>query len=238
MKIKTLFAIVIIAIPGIACASRIVTPSPAFTPWNESSPVPGPAVSQGETLQSLGEVRVYRDDHAGLALDYPAAWALEDNATQGAAESAVYTSSLFSWDRASFTPAPKDLNALPGGATKIDITVFNQGPDTLADAVGQFKNQDSGSPVTFLKEEDWILNSGAQAVYIESEGALGVVATVITIVNDRVVYLSGCGNLIPFRAIALTLRSESTLAEEALANAWAEGRTLTMEQAIEFAVAP
>ncbi len=207
MKIKTLFSIVITAILGIACAPQIVSPSPALTPIIESSPTQRPGATPSEPLQALVEVKVYRDENAGLALEYPAAWELENNALQDAAESTVYTSSLFSWDRASFTLAPKDLNTLPDGATKIDITVFTQGPKTLADAVSQFKNQDSGSTVNFLKEENLTLNSDEKAVYIESEGAFGTVATMITLVNGRVVYLSGYGNLTPFKAIALTLRA-------------------------------
>ena len=45
-------------------------------------------------------------------------------------------------------------------------------------------------------------------MYVESEGAFGVVATMITLVDGKVVYISGYGNLTFFKAIALTLRAE------------------------------
>ena len=158
------------------------------------------------TPHQLGEVKTYRDEIAGFSLDYPATWFVEADALQGAAESAVYTVSLFSWDRKIATPSTKDLNTLPEGATKIDITVFNQGPATLAEAVQQFRNQDSGTPVVFLKEETWTLANNQETAYLESENAFGVVATMITMANGKVVYVSGYGNLTLFKAIAFTFR--------------------------------
>ncbi|HEX6033446.1 MAG TPA: NBR1-Ig-like domain-containing protein, partial [Anaerolineales bacterium] len=152
---------------------------------------------------------MYRDQTAKFALDYPTAWFLEDNAAQDAAGTAIYTVSLFSWDRMTYTPLPKDLNTLPDGAIKIDITVFNEKLRSLEEAVRLYANQDSGTPVTILKQESWTLESGEQAMYIESQGALGKVGTMITLVSDRVIYLSGYGNLRLFKPIALTLRADT-----------------------------
>lgn len=194
---------VVQASDGVTSSTLESVPSVAV----ESSPIQRPSEIPSDTPQPLGGLKTYRDENAGIALDYPAAWELESNALQDAAQSVAYTSGLFSWNRASHTPTPKDPNTLPEGATSIDITVFNQGPGTLADAVRQFKNQDSGSKVNVLKEEDWRLNDGGKAVYVESEGALGVVGTMIAILNGRVIYVSGYGNLAPFRTIALTLRA-------------------------------
>ena len=208
MKHNTLLTIAITVMLITACSSPNVATSPELTTIIESTPTKAPALIPTKTPNSLGEVKVYRDEYAGFALDYPATWQLENNSLQGAAESAVYTSSLFSWDRASYTPTPKDLNTLPNGATKIDITVFNQSPNTLADAVDQYKNQDGGTSINFLKEDKWTLNSGEKAVYVESEGAFGVVTTMITLVDGKVIYISGYGNLTFFKAIALTLRAE------------------------------
>lgn len=208
MKNRSLASIALTVLLITACSSQTVTSAPPPTIVIESSPTPIPSALPTETLNPLGEVKTYRDANAGFALDYPAAWFVEDDAAQNAAGSAVYTVSLFSWDRASYTPAPKDLNTLPDGATKIDITVFNQGPSTLEEAINQYKNQDSGTPVNFQKEENWTLNNGEKAVYVESEGAFGVVATMITLVKGRIIYISGYGNLIPFKAIALSLRAE------------------------------
>ena len=208
MKNRTLFYIATTVLLITACGSQTVSSAPQPTMVIVSSPTQIPVVIPAETPNPFGEVKIYHDANAGFALDYPAAWFVEDDAAQNAAGSAVYTVSLFSWDRAAYTPTPKDLNTLPDGATKIDITVFNQGPNTLEEAVNQYKNQDTGTPVKFLKEESWTLNNGEKAAYLESEGALGVMATMITILNGKVIYVSGYGNLTPFQAVALTLRAE------------------------------
>ena len=208
MKHKTLFSIAMTAMLITACGSRTVSLPPEPTATVESSPTQTTASAPTETSDPLGEVKVYRDVNASFALDYPAGWFIEDDAARDAAASAVYTVSLFSWDRVSYTPTPKDPNTLPDGATKIDITVFNQGPGALDEAVRQYKDQDGGTPVEFLKHEDWTLNNGEKAVYVESEGAFGVVATMITLVNGKVVYVSGYGDLTLFKAIAFTLRAE------------------------------
>jgi len=208
MKHKILFSITMTAMLITACGSRTVSLPPETTATVESSPTQTTASAPTETSAPLGEVKVYRDGNASFALDYPAAWFIEDSAAEDAAASAVYTVSLFSWDRVSYSPTPKDPNTLPDGATKIDITVFNQGPGTLDEVVSQYKNQDGGTPVEFLKQEDCTLDNGEKAVYVESEGAFGVVATMITLVNGKVVYVSGYGNLTLFKAIAFTLRAQ------------------------------
>ena len=219
MKSKNLFSLLVGILLITACSFSNVSPSPtplvdaeltAKMPDSVKTAIPATQVQvviSTAEANSLGENKVYHDAHAGFALDYPAAWFVEDEAAQAMEGSAIYTVSLFSWDRLSYTPVPKDLNTLPDGVTKIDITVFNQDAGTLEQAVNQYKNQDTGTPIKFLKEESWTLNNGDKAIYLESEGALGLVATMISLVNGKVVYVSGYGDLISFKLIALTLRA-------------------------------
>jgi hypothetical protein len=208
MNNKTLFSIAMTLMLITACSTQTVPSSPEPTTSIESAPTQTSAAIPTETPNPLGEAKVYRDENAGFALDYPAAWFIEDDAARDAAGSAVYTASLFSWDRNSYTPTPKDPNTLPEGVTKIDITVFNQGSNSLEEAVHQYRNQSSGTSVNFFKQEDWTLNNGEKATYVESEGAFGVVATLIWLVKGKVIYVSGYGNFTLFKAIALTLRAE------------------------------
>src|SRR3972149_2946394 len=177
VKNKTIFVLLVVAMSVIACTSQSGASSPDPTPILERTPTTVPTIIPTGTPHQLGQVKTYHDEIAGFALDYPAGWFVETDALQGAAESAVYTVSLFSWDRKIATPPSKDLNTLPNGTTKIDITVFNQGPATLAEAVQQFRNQDSGTPLVFLKEETWALANDQEAAYLESESTFGVVAT-------------------------------------------------------------
>lgn len=197
------------------CASPTpVVPVPAdvntpLSPAPTSAPTEAQAVHTEIPNQS-GEVKIYRDDLAGFALDYPAEWYIEDGALQGAGESVAYTVSLITWDPTSPMPPSKDLNTLPDGATKIDITVFNKGSKTLAEAVDQMKTQDTGASVNFTKEESWVLHDGQQAVYLEAEGAFGVTGTMLTLVNRKTVYVSFYGDWSLFKAIAMSLRTESS----------------------------
>jgi len=179
------------------------TPAPTEEQTGPTEEQTGPA----EVPNFAGEFQTYRDDLAGFEMDFPAEWYLQDDTLQGAKDSVAYTVSLVTWDPHAPMPPSKDLNSLPEGATKIDITVFNQGPETLADAVDQMKTQDTGASVTFTKEESWVLQDGQEAVYLEAEGAFGVTGTMITLVNGKTVYVSSYGDWSLFKAIAMSLRT-------------------------------
>jgi len=203
---KSIFFMFVLLLLIAGCAS----PTPvAPVPTDVNTPLPStPTSAPTEIPNQSGEVKTYRDDIAGFELDYPAEWYIQDDALQGAGESVAYTVSLITWDPNSPMSPSKDLNTLPDGATKIDITVFNEGFDTLGEAVDQMKTQDSGSSVTFLKEESWVLHDGQQAVYLEAEGAFGVVGTMLTLVDGKTVYVSFYGDWSLFKAIAMSLRTE------------------------------
>jgi hypothetical protein len=213
MTRRSVFFLIVTTIMVSACGAPTSISVLVSTPILLSSPVPTQTTVPLETSVPLGDVKVYKDLQAEFALDYPAAW-FADTAAPDVGESAVYTVSIFSWDRATYTPIPRDLNSLSEGMTKIDITVFNHDNRSLEEAVRQYIDQDCGTPVTILKEESWILNSGEQAVYVESQGTFGIVGTMITLLSDRLIYLTGYGDLKLFKSMALTLRPHAALSAE------------------------
>jgi hypothetical protein len=146
----------------------------------------------------------YTDDFAGFSLDYPAGWYLESSALSHAEESIAYSIGIASWDILHPpTPGGKNLNALPEGATKIEVTVLKQ-PMTLEEAVIQ-QGEASGG---ILARKDVTLAGGKPGVILDFEGFAGLARALIVPWNENVLYISGYGNLENFEAIALTLRAK------------------------------
>lgn len=77
-----------------ACSSQTGSLTPEPTTTIEPAPMQT-AVVLSEIPNPLGDVKLYRDEKAGLGLDYPAALFIEDRAAQDASENIVYTVSLF-----------------------------------------------------------------------------------------------------------------------------------------------
>lgn len=175
------------------------TPSPTFEPTQ-----PPVEVEASPTNQDSPATATYTDNSAGFSLDYPAEWFIDDSVLANAEEAFAYTVGIATWDlRNPTTPEGKDLNTLPEGATKIDVTVVKQ-PMTLEEAVVQQSQNESGSPI--LAREDVTLEGGLPAVILDIDGFAGPTRTLITILNENVIYVSGYGNLEAFKTIALTLR--------------------------------
>jgi len=144
----------------------------------------------------------YTDTFAGFSLDYPANWFLESSALLHAEESTIYSVGMASWDIVHPAESTgKQANSLPPGGTKIDVGVLKQ-PMTLEEAVAQLSEADG--PI--LARNDVTLAGGLPGVILDFEGFAGLTRTLITILNENVIYVTGYGNLENFESIALTLR--------------------------------
>ena len=82
MKHITLFSIAMIAVLITAGSPATSSSLPEPTVTIESSSIPTPVAVPTATPNHLGDVKIYRDSRAGFALEYPAAWFIEDDATQ------------------------------------------------------------------------------------------------------------------------------------------------------------
>lgn len=205
-----LFTVLVLLVTACVAPS---TPQPVATtiPTNEilatSEPTqppvqlePSPTSESAPTLT----MTTYADDFAGFSLDYPAGWYLESSALMHAEESFGYNVSIATWDLLNPpTPSGKGQNGIPEGGTKIDVAVTKQ-TMTLEEAIAQQEQNESGSPI--LAREDVTLANGLPAVILDFEGPFGLIRTLITVLNDNIIYVSGYGNLEPYEAIALSLR--------------------------------
>lgn len=158
------------------------------------------------TAEAQPAMQTYTDDFAGFSLDYPAGWSIDPSAAANAEQAFAYSVPIATWDlRNPPTPGGKDLNTMPEGATKIDVSVTKQAM-TLEEAVAEQEQNESGSPI--LARKDVTLAGGLPAVILDVEGFAGLTRTLITVLNGNVIYISGYGNLENFEAIALTLRAK------------------------------
>jgi hypothetical protein len=185
--------------------TQVASPLPTSETLPTSEPTQPPAqVEASPTTSNPLTMTTYTDDFAGFSLDYPANWFLESSALAHAEESIGYNISVATWD-VTHAPAPTDKNPnnLPAGGTKIDVGVMKQ-PLTLEEAVTQLSEVDG--PI--LARKDITLAGGLPAVILDFEGFAGLTRTLITILNENVIYVTGYGKLEPFEAIALSLRAK------------------------------
>lgn len=177
-------------------------PTSVVEPTATQSPVQAEASSTPENMPAM---TTYTDKIAGFSLDYPSNWFINDTAAAGAEQSSVYSVGIATWDiRNPLPPSGKKENDIPEGGTKIDVGVVKQ-TMTLAEAVAQQVQNESGSPI--LARKDVTLANGLPAAILDMEGPTGLVRTLIAVLNGNVIYVSGYGNLEPFETIALSLRA-------------------------------
>jgi hypothetical protein len=205
MKTRILLLMVFVFLAS-ACAApgtsqpAVETVPPTIEIQATSEPTLLPATAEAQPA-----MQTYTDDFAGFSLDYPAGWSIDPSAAANAEQAFAYSVPIATWDlRNPPTPGGKDLNTMPEGATKIDVSVTMQAM-TLEEAVAQQEQNESGSPI--LAREDVTLAGGLPAVILDVEGFAGLTRTLITVLNGNVIYISGYGNLENFEAIALTLRA-------------------------------
>lgn len=208
MKTKLLLVCVFVLLFS-ACAAP-GTPPPIVTniPTEAIASTPEPTLpavqtEPAPTSANLPTIQTYTDELAGFSLDYPAGWFIDASGAAYAEESYAYTIGIATWDlRNPPTPSNKNLDALPEGETKLDVTVVKQAM-TLEEVSTQ--PSESGSPV--LGRMDVTLAGGLPAIIMDAEGFVGgPTRTLVTILNGNVIYVIGFGNLENFEAIALTLR--------------------------------
>ena len=217
--------------PAVATQEKIVematqTPEEATLPATAAAPTTdlnqptstSTSVALPKTLEELGlPVATYEDKVAGLALDYPANWeinALPDDVKQ---DSMAYTASLRSphADR-----GPKQQEGIPPDMGAIDLTVINNGPKTLEQAVAERRaattTNEAGLTIQTVAEEEWVLREGLLAhrfLYNLGKDPIGgygdrdkMSTELVTIINGKMVLVSGMGDLSLFSAIVSSLR--------------------------------
>jgi hypothetical protein len=213
MKLRILPLVVFVLLITACAAPGTPKPIDTIVPTVEVTSTPEPTLppvqtEPAPTTESAPAITMttYTDDFAGFSIDYPANWFLESSALAHAQESIGYSIGVATWDLTNPLPPPgKGKSGIPDGGTKIDVSVLKQ-PMTLEEAViQQSQIENSGS---ILARKDVTLANGLPAVILDLDSPIGLVRTLITVLNGNVIYVSGYGDLEDYEAITLTLRGK------------------------------
>lgn len=211
-------------IPGATKVVSMVTDTPAATytptayvPRSASSPTPYVITQNGKPLSEWGiDYTTFRDSVTGFEFDYPAGWVINDLSDAQKKDAYVYTVSLHSNTP---TAGPKQQDSIPPGMTAIDVTIFKEGPKTLEQAVNERRaailQPESGQPPVITREEEWtlpgglpahrfLLNTGPEVLNVP--GPDRMVSVLVTMIQGRMVLVTGQGDMSLFNGIASSLR--------------------------------
>lgn len=204
--------------PEVKVVEMVTQTSTPVTGADLPSPTRTPVLLHG-SLSDMGlPVATYTDTVSGLAFDYPAGWKLTDVPDEDKKNAVIYSITLRSMEA---TSASKQQDGIPPGMTAIDVTVFKQGAKTLEQAINERRasatTTESGQPVIIALEDEWVLPDGLQAHYFlfnlgpdnaSAGGGTGdrMSSELVTIINGKMVLVSGLGDQSLFNVIAASLR--------------------------------
>jgi len=140
----------------------------------------------------------YRDEQAGLELQYPAAWFL----VGGEAQSRGAYTQIASWD-----PGPNGIQSTPEDGSILQISIYQWEPTQDLDARLNLRRDNfSGSGNSILEEEQLTLG-GVRVVRLKIQLTDGSqVLVYLAELGDRYLELSGSGDLATLDASMQSLR--------------------------------
>lgn len=202
--------------PGVKVVTLVTEPpAPAETStFNMPTPTAVP-FQLPKTLDELGIPKTtYTDQITGMAVDYPTGWLITEPNDQDKQNAMVY-SITFRSKQPPTTPKNQDL--MDPDITAIDVTVFNQGPKSLDQAINERRAQatqsETGQSILIQSDEDWTLRGGLKAhrfLYNLGNNGAGtrdqLISELVTMVNGKMVLVSGRGDMSLFNIFAASLR--------------------------------
>jgi hypothetical protein len=202
VRYPSLSVLLLLMTMAAGCASPLVVqggipptaPLPTTQPPGLASPTPTPrptAVPLSFTSAT------YKDEANGFELDYPADWSSSPNAQIGSRGSQAQL----------FSPGAS-AEALPEGATRIGITIYQWDPNNdLASYVTHRKTAWEASLSTIAVEHEGDLVDGRKEMDFIVKGPDGAQAFVLfTTLGERYLEISGEGDLGLVQEVARTLR--------------------------------
>ncbi len=206
--------------PTITPAMKVVTlaVATAAPQTSQASFPPMPTSRSYQLPKTLDEIGIspatYTDTFAGLALDYPSGWIVTDLGNEAKQDAAVYTVSFRS---AQPQTTFKSQEVVDPTISSINLTIFLRDSKTLQQAIEERRAEDqqsaTGEPILIQLEEDWTLRSGLKAHrFLLNLGNNGegtrdqLVSDLVTVLNGKMVLLTGRGDLGLFNMIAVSLR--------------------------------
>ncbi|MEX1019117.1 MAG: hypothetical protein WDZ49_05630 [Litorilinea sp.] len=178
--------------PAPTVAPTVISPT---QPTTAPTPEPMPEVVREDTQLSFTPA-TYRDDRAGIALDYPSAWTLDPSSQVGVRGG-----------QALLLSPGTTAETLAEGGTRISLVTYLWDPKNDLDAwVAQRKIAWGASGSTITREEVWQLPDGRAAYIFILLIAEQPTFTLLTTVGDDYLQISGDGDLELVEEIARTLR--------------------------------
>ena len=160
------------------------------------------------TLAGLGvETETYRDELAGLAIDYPKGWIVNAPTDEIKQTSMGYSISIRSGESPS---QPKQQEGLAPGIAAMDVVIMNDThPASLEEAVALRKEQWSSEefPPEIVSEEYLTLSDGTPAARFLLETRNGRAGELITIIDGRMILVAGFGEMALYEPIARSVRA-------------------------------
>ena len=167
---------------------------------------PAPAVTEvipTATTASPGlpapsfEAETYVNEAAGFALEYPAGWTVQEMVVGPRGTQVQFLSA----------PELIDAETLPGGATRLSVTLYDWEPkNDLAAYIANMKTAWDASGFAVLSEEQLTLESGLPAGQLTIQTSGAQVIFLVAALSDQYLVLSGEGNLDLVKEIAGTVR--------------------------------
>ncbi|MFW5941717.1 MAG: hypothetical protein ACOCXI_07940 [Chloroflexota bacterium] len=206
-----------------ACAAGEQTPAPApeatatvaaatvaSSPSATATPTPEPTSTSGPTPRPpdpVMEMVTYRDERAGLALDYPADWFLYEPEVV-AGRTVTVTFSPWEPGMEGMVENRERDGEPPADAQRIDLVVRPDAPTTLDEAVAHQEEALAAAdpPATIVDSEAWELSNVLPAQRWQLSAAGRDVHLLLTIIEERTILLRGQTDAAQFEQVARSLR--------------------------------
>lgn len=181
-KMKRIPLILVLVSLALSACSLPTIPA---APTDLQPPVPTDEIPGMKLPAPPFEAQTYIDEKLGFAFDYPLGWTVTEPMFSERAAKVQLLSS----------PDLANLETLPGGATRLSVTVYEWDPrNDLAAAAANWKTAWESSGFTVL-EEELILEQGLPARQFTVQTPDATVVHLVTALGDRYLMLSGEGNL-------------------------------------------
>lgn len=183
------------------------TPTVAPTPVASTDSAADATPVEQSNNEPMFDLATYTLPEVGIALDFPATWAVVDVSPEIRAQSSAYAITFLAERAEEGAPQSVPENESEN-ETKFDLVIMKNSVTSAEEAATQRKEQLAQDPTsaTVLSEAALTLPSGLEVIRLELEGRFGPALEYITAVSGHTVFISGLGNFESIEVIANTLR--------------------------------
>jgi hypothetical protein len=168
-----------------------------ITPTATAMPPTATSIPQGKLPAAPFDARVYVNEEAGFALDYPTGWTVNEMVVGSRGTQIQFLS----------RPDLAEAATIPEGETRLSATIYQWDPkNDLAAYVQHMKDAWTGSGFTILDEQSLTLELGLPAVQFTVQTPDAQVVYLVTALQDQYLVIAGEGDLELVKLIVERLR--------------------------------